>query len=217
MHLDDGRAADGSAVLSPQSTKLMQTPQVECPAHELATHWGVGWMIRVVDGRVLIGHGGNTLGRSTYFHAVPDRSVAVALLTNASGRAEPSEALVRELLVEFAGVELPPRPAPSGEPIAHDPQRLAGTYVRHGARTTITSAGEQLTATIEMEGPMAQALGLDAPIEVTLHPVAGQEQVFVIQLPQYGEGWIPLRFYGDDGRGRPKYLHTGARVARRTA
>lgn len=209
-------APDGTPVLSPEHIKEMQLPRVECPATALASHWGLGWMITVVGGRQGIAHGGNTIGQSAYFSAVPDRRVAVALLTNAGGRHEPSDDLVRELLAELAAFRLPPRAVPSGEPGLADLSRFVGRYERHGVETSVELDDGQLRARITMSGPLAASMGLDEPITFALHPAVGEEALFVATIPEFGEGWVPLRFYAADASGRPRFLHTGGRASRRT-
>jgi CubicO group peptidase (beta-lactamase class C family) len=217
MHLSEGAAPDGTQVLSPGSVKAMQTPQVECPAHELATHWGLGWMIRQVGDRTVIGHGGNTIGQSTHFVAIPDRGVAVALLTNAAGgaRSEPTEALMRELVADLAGLELPARPTPSSGPAVGDLARFAGRYERLGVAYDVTAHDGQLEVTLTMSGPLAAGSGTEGPFTAALRPVDGEPSLFVMMIPEVAETWVPVRFYGEDAGGRTRFLHSGGRVTRR--
>src|SRR3954468_12922247 len=51
LHLEDGRASDGTQVISPASVKAMQDLQVRLPeAHTLGEGWGLGWILYRLDG-----------------------------------------------------------------------------------------------------------------------------------------------------------------------
>src|SRR5947207_11473434 len=105
MHLEEGRAADGKQLLSPASVRTMQEPQVEVPdPYTLGSHWGAGWILFDWDGRRLIGHDGNTIGQSAFLRIVPDRGLAIALLTNGGNAHELYEELYAELLSDLAGI-----------------------------------------------------------------------------------------------------------------
>src|SRR4051794_7514803 len=87
LHLDDGRAASGTQILSPAGVKAMQQLQVLLPeAHTLGEGWGLGWILYVLDGPTVIGHDGSVIGQQAYMRIVPEHNFAVALLTN-GGRA----------------------------------------------------------------------------------------------------------------------------------
>ena len=219
MHLEDGRAPDGTQVLSSGSVKQMREPQVDCPEPRLATAWGLGWALNIWDGRLVAGHGGNTIGQSAYFQTVPDRGVAVALLTNLTGGAKQAEELMRTLLAELADVAMPPPPEPTaGLTIAPEP--LLGDYVRYGVTSTVDLDDEgQLQLTMKGEGAIAAQLGLDKPITVALEPYeqGGGLQRFLAQLPHADGAWTPVTFYGADGDDRPRFVHVGARVSKRAA
>jgi CubicO group peptidase (beta-lactamase class C family) len=214
LHLEEGRAPDGAQVLSPGSVKLMQTPQADCPEkHVLGDAWGLGWILNFSEGRTIIGHGGNTIGQATLFDAVPDRRVAVALVTNAGSRGAEMDEVMREVLADVAGVHKRPRPAPGEAPGDLDVSRYVGRYERFGV-TTEVAVGEEgaLTATFASHGPIAAALGMDKPIVAELRYF--EPDVFVTQLPG-AEGWVPVRFYGGEAGEPTRFVHTGGRVAKR--
>ena len=51
LHLDGGTAADGTAVLSPESVKAMQERQVKLPKlGMMGDSWGLGWELFDWDG-----------------------------------------------------------------------------------------------------------------------------------------------------------------------
>jgi CubicO group peptidase (beta-lactamase class C family) len=217
MHLSGGAAPDGTQILSPESARQMRTPQVALPAPEFATHWGLGWIVDLIDETTVISHGGHTIGQSAYFWAVPDRDVAVALLTNASGRDKPSNELVGEVVSEFAGVTLPADPEPSDPDPSRDLARFSGTYARHAFESTIDYRDGELHGILRVSGPLAEVTGLDRPVEFRLEPVADDETLFVAKMPEFGSSWIPFRFYALEDGGRPRFMHSGGRASRRVS
>lgn len=217
LHLDDGRGPDGTQVLSPDSVKLMREPQVACPEPMLGDAWGLGWILNTWDGRLVAGHGGNTIGQSAYFQTVPDRGVAVALLTNLTGGAKQARELIGALLQELADVQTPPEPAPNDE-LSLDLEPLVGRYGRYGVSTAIDLVDGALQMTVQGEGEIAEMMGLTDPIVTALRPYERSDEMvrFVTQPPESADdAWTPVTFYGDDGTGRPLFVHAGARVARR--
>ncbi len=65
-------------------------------------------MIFTLDGGPVYGHDGGTIGQSAFFRLVPDKGVAVALLTNGGNTAALYDELVGHILRETAGIECRP-------------------------------------------------------------------------------------------------------------
>ena len=217
MHLEDGQGPDGQQVLSAGSVKLMREPQAACPEPRLADAWGLGWMLNTWEGRQVVGHGGNTIGQSAYFQLVPHRKVGVALLTNLTGGAKQAEDLIRALLAELADVTMPAGPEPVDD-LAVEFEPLVGEYVRYGVRSVVDIDDEGgLRLTVHNEGPIAAQLGMSEPIVTALQPSSRDDEMirFVGQLPHSDGAWTPATFYGFDDEGRPRFIHIGARVAKR--
>lgn len=76
-----------SAVMS---DKLVTSATLEEMWKPLTTHddgsgYGLGWEIRPVDGHRVVGHNGGQAGTSTSLKLIPDRQLAVAVMTNLEG------------------------------------------------------------------------------------------------------------------------------------
>ena len=92
--------------------------------------WGLGpELFRTPDG-LLTGHDGNTIGQAAFLRFVPDKGVAVALLTNGGDTFALYRDVVGHLLAELAGVTLPPLPGPAGRTRAHRREPLRGHLLR---------------------------------------------------------------------------------------
>jgi len=81
FHLGDGTGANGAPVLSRASLQLMQTARVR--KNPTDDEMGLGWHLRRVGGVRTAAHGG-TLGHCLLVELVPERRLALAILTNHS-------------------------------------------------------------------------------------------------------------------------------------
>jgi CubicO group peptidase (beta-lactamase class C family) len=115
FHLGNGRADDGTPLLSPQSLIAMRSNPG--PGGTLVVElngMGVTWMLRPsAEGEVIVQHGGSGPGQYSGFIMVPSRGFAMTVLTNSEGGPK----LLNELFADdwalrrFAGVSnLPATP-----------------------------------------------------------------------------------------------------------
>lgn len=129
MHLADGTAPDGTAVLSPAAAEAMQTTAVHLPVITgLGAAWGLGWEIDRDDDVRLYGHDGNTIGQAAFLRIAHDAQVAVVLLTNGGDGIGLLHDIVDPLLSELTGRGLPSAPVPPAEPSVVDAAPYLGAY-----------------------------------------------------------------------------------------
>ncbi|MDQ1041237.1 dipeptidyl aminopeptidase/acylaminoacyl peptidase/CubicO group peptidase (beta-lactamase class C family) [Streptomyces sp. V3I8] len=206
LHLDEGRAQDGTRVLSRESVRAMAGHQVDLPdIHLLGDSWGLGWFRADWDGRLVIGHDGNTIGQSAYLRLLPDQGLAVVLLTNRENAADFYQQLFTEIFDEVASVTVPgPLTAPE-PPVEADVERHTGVYERDGARLEVIGGDRPILRRV-VTGALA-ALVPETTFEYDL--VAVEDDLFVIHDPQTGM-WIPVTFYALATGER--YLHLGVRA-----
>ncbi len=81
FHMGDGTGAGGTSVLTRASLELMRTPRITKVGTD--DEMGLGWHLRRVGGVMTAAHGG-TLGHLSLLELVPERRMALALLTNHS-------------------------------------------------------------------------------------------------------------------------------------
>lgn len=79
FHMGDGTGKDGKQVLTRASLQQMQTPRLRKNATD--EDMGLGWHLRKVGGVLTAAHGG-TLGHCLLIELVPDRHLALVILTN---------------------------------------------------------------------------------------------------------------------------------------
>jgi CubicO group peptidase (beta-lactamase class C family) len=147
FHLGDGKADDGTQLLSPQSLVSMRSNPG--PGGTLVVElngMGVTWMLRPsAEGDLIVQHGGSGTGQYSGFIMVPSRGFAMTVLTNSEGGPK----LLNELFAEdwalrrFAGVSnLPALPQDLS------PADLA-PYEGHYVAYQISEKGEQIEVAID--------------------------------------------------------------------
>ena len=73
MHMNDGRASDGTQVLAPGTTAAMHARQVDLPdLGMMGTSWGLGFERFDTPEGAIIGHDGGTIGQSAFLRIVPE-------------------------------------------------------------------------------------------------------------------------------------------------
>ena len=211
MHLNGGRAADGTRVLSAASAAAMRDKQVTLPPLGLmGTHWGLGWEEFDWPGGFVFGHDGGTVGQSAFLRIVPGQNVAIALLTNGGNPVAVYFEVYRHLLKVLADIDLPSTPVPPVNPEKIDGAKYLGTYANSMGKTEITQDDEgRIWMTETPLGELAELIGEVERTEL----VRLENDTLIPSTPKYGV-YIPQVFMGDDGNGRSLYIHSG-RATRR--
>ncbi|MGW0523171.1 serine hydrolase domain-containing protein [Crossiella sp. NPDC003009] len=198
LALDGGR----EGVLSAELAKAMLEPRVAVPEVGLLPgHYGLGWGVWDLPGNRSVGHDGGTIGQSAFLRVVPAAGVAVALLTNGGDTFGLYQDLVRPLVAELGGAQLPGALVPPAEPVAVDPGRAVGRYdaVLASQEITVDEQGrfwltmrpltEEAKMMLPSEEPV-ELLGLTANSLIATAPRMGLYPVYVL----VGEPGQPARF-----------------------
>ncbi|WP_229698829.1 serine hydrolase domain-containing protein [Wenjunlia tyrosinilytica] len=205
MHLAEGRGPDGGSVLSPASVRAMRRPQVTLPDIDQGTAWGLGWELFDLPGGTVFGHDGNTIGQSAFLRVVPERGVAVAIVTNGGLSRRVYAEVAGRVLGELGGVGLPAPPMPGVAAPTPEASRYVGTYTSSICETTVS--GDAAGRLWLERNPLGVTADLDeAPYRTEL--VAWRGDTLLPVEPERGVH-APLAFLGDDGQGHALYLHTG--------
>jgi CubicO group peptidase (beta-lactamase class C family) len=212
MHLEDGRAYDGTQVLAPGTPTRMQAHQVALPDLGLfGSSWGLGFERFDQREGVVVGHDGNTIGQAAFLRLVPDAGVAVAVLTNGGEADRLFRDVAGRVLGELAGRPLPPEPLPPAQPPALDVERCLGRYTCDMA-TVIVSRQDDGTIWMDTipEDDLSKELG-EQPERFELVPYG--EDSMVTRERRHGVHRV-YAFLGHDGAGHAAYLHTGRALVR---
>ncbi len=211
MHLEDGKAADGTQVLAPGTSARMHGREVDLPyLGVMGDSWGLGFeRFDTADGEI-IGHDGSTIGQNAFLRMVPQAGVAVALLTNGGDSISLYHDIAGHVIAELADTELPPLPTPPASPEKIDASRFVGTYASQVADLVVSQDEDGRIWLEQTPKGLFEELG-EKPERHELVHFRGDSLINV--EPQHGMH-IPHAFVGDDGAGRALYLHIGRAVRR---
>jgi CubicO group peptidase (beta-lactamase class C family) len=214
-HLGEGRSHTGITILSAASTAAMQERQISLPGSSgdgpmgLGMDQGLGWRLGTRDGVRVIGHGGGNIGQYCQLIAVPERGVAIAILTNSFT----SVKLHDEILTFVAGaLGLPslvdePAPPASAFTEAIDRERYVGTYANNTGTCRVEERDGGLTLTGTTRSNWVNDLYADERPTGELQPLSPSEFRLVADS-QYGDDGERVIFI-DEGGDRPRWLHLG--------
>lgn len=208
MHLRDGRGPDGKQVLSPDAARLMRKPQVAMADPVFGDAWGLGWEVPRTAEPTVIGHGGNTNGQLSQLYLVPDRGLAMCVLTNGDVTGQLREKLCDEMLAAGAGVTLAHTPAPAPPGTAVDLSPFLGTFGREDIKLSFRTVDAGLEVECFTAGDIARSV---ADFTTPLAYAAGS--TFLLPLPGLEEHPTPLTFIREDGDAGPvTHIALGGRV-----
>ncbi|GAA4490950.1 serine hydrolase domain-containing protein [Actinoallomurus oryzae] len=211
MHLEDGRAADGTRVLASGTAAWMHDRQVDLPELGLmGTSWGLGFERFDTPAGTIIGHDGNTIGQAAFLRMVPEAGVAVALLTNGGDAVSLYRDVVGHVLGELTGVGLPALPVPPAEPRRIDAERYVGTYSAQVFDLTVSQDDDQRIWIQQTPKGAFEEMGGRAERSELVH--YRDDMLIPIQADRGMH--MPHAFVGDDGTGHALYLHLGRAVRR---
>lgn len=154
FHLGDGTGKDGKPVLTRASLEQMRTPKLRKNATD--EDMGLSWHLRKVGGVLTAAHGG-TLGHCLLIELVPERHVAMVILTNHTNGWQLVQDVERTALHTLENLTLDPAQAighrginetmPDAPLLATqpDPQPYLGVYQRPpSGRNTVRVQNGQL-------------------------------------------------------------------------
>jgi len=167
FHLGDGRAASGERVLRRETLEQMRTAQL----HKQSTDddIGIAWHLRTVGGIRTAAHGGTLGGHILLLELVPERNLAIGILTNANVGWRLIQDVERAALKSYAGAAFSMNQAishrglvetlPAVEPLAAqpDPAPYIGRYVRPMNAVVVRADNHRLLVQVQPNTGAAQA------------------------------------------------------------
>lgn len=206
LHLNNGKAADDSQVLSAASAEAMRAEQASVPGADYGA-MGLGWITERWPTRVAW-HNGGTIGQYSYLYVIPDHNFTMCVLTNADGGPPLVDAISKEILAERFGIARPDGPQLPDEPVLLDLAKYAGRYERASTCIDVEPDDGKLKVTMKFSIPGVHE---------------GEAQVFAVtaldresfgMVDKEGKVQGTIAFLGFDADERPGYIYVG-RVARR--
>ncbi len=189
-HIEDGRD-----VFSTASARAMRAPQLIAPSAPEPR--GLTWNRFMWDGAAVVGHDGGTIGQLSFLRAVPERRFAYALLTNSYQAALVHQALLREVVAERLGLDVPDLPTPPAEPVAIEAERYTGRWTWQGLTVDVTETDGALVAKL-----VVPAEGEQPPPDIPQIPMTAiGDDRFLVQVPPIDLDSV-LYFLEADASGR---------------
>jgi CubicO group peptidase (beta-lactamase class C family) len=211
MHLNDGKAADGTQVLAPGTPGRMQAREVDLPyLGVMGDSWGLGFERFDTPAGALIGHDGSTIGQNAFLRMVPEAGVAVALLTNGGDTLSLYHEIVGRVFAQLTDATLPGLPTPPANPERVDASRYVGTYSAEVADLVVSQDEDGRVWLEQTPKGLFEELG-EKPEKRELVHFRGDS---LINLEPEQGMHIPHVFVGDDGDGHALYLHIGRAIRR---
>lgn len=185
--------------LADPTLEWLREPQADVPDEGRPIRRALGWIQYDWDGREVFGHDGETIGQYAFLRIVPDRQVAVALLTNAYSNLLYQE-LFTDLLAELADLAVPRFTVPAERPSV-DITPWAGTYRNLNREAVVESRDGRPSVAMRFSNELVGA----APIQqIELVPIT--DTLFADRVDGYPRSWTFRRL--PDGT---PYLHLGGR------
>lgn len=211
MHLQDGKALDGTRFLSEQTARAMREQQIASPAQFLYSGFGLGWVQYDWGGRRILGHDGSTAGSNSFLRVDPENQLAVSLLVNCRAGMPVYEDLFSEIFRELTGSWESAAP-PVQDGATKDLDRYVGTYEDGAVRVRVERAADGLTMAVEpvVSTPLTKTLTQ----RLVLHPWA-PGQFFVngrdamLGVPNAPESTKLVRPYAVIEADGTKWFHNG--------
>jgi CubicO group peptidase (beta-lactamase class C family) len=205
------RSHEDVRVVSQASARAMRERQFELhgSAGSMADAWGLGWMLKDGDGGTLVGHNGVTIGQRAWLDVLPERRVALALLTNGGDANALASRLRSALLRELADFGLPPLPA-IDDSVPIDATRYLGVYDRAGARIEVAPCGTGIGVRIRA---IWYSMAPDPPL-LPLHPVGDDR--FRVTFPNAADDAL-VGFAGAAAPGGARFVELQGRAHPRVA
>jgi CubicO group peptidase (beta-lactamase class C family) len=177
-HLRDGRALNGTRILSTATTRMMRERRVDLTGlNSVTTGWASGWFLEEWGSETVIGHDGTTIGQAAFLDLFPARGLAITVLGNSPGTPA-FERELRAILAAELGLD-----APAEDPIDHslsmNTDAILGTYESASQRFVLTAAdGGNIALSLT---PKTAIGGVEPAAETALLQPNGAER-FVTEL-----------------------------------
>jgi CubicO group peptidase (beta-lactamase class C family) len=208
--LGEGCALDGARLVGAGGVREMTGSRVAVPdPYLVGPWWGLGLTVFDWSGETVFAHDGSTIGQNARLRILPERGVAVAVLTNGAPRESFSRQVLDAVLADVGAGPVPGLPAPDPA-ILLDPSRYVGAYERPGTRYEVEAAADGgLTLTLAIDPWQARMMGRPARTTHDLLPINDTQFIVPARDALEDPGTVAIYGFRD---GPARYLHTNARV-----
>jgi hypothetical protein len=209
VFLNEGKAADGTGIVSPGIVREMTQSRVPVPdPYMFGPEWALGLVVGDWHGRTVYAHDGSTIGQSARLRILPESNLAISMLANAGPRDSFYRKVFDEILADLGAGTVPALPEPDPA-LVLDPSRYEGSYERPGTRYDVVAEHGRLRLGFTMDPMEAELLGRPQRIDHELLPIS--ETHFLMPSDDPLEDPQTVAIY-DFENGAAQYLHVNCRV-----
>jgi CubicO group peptidase (beta-lactamase class C family) len=198
-HLNDGSVGP-ARIIAADSAIRMRTIQTVA---DFGRSWGFGWLMRPVGDTHTVEHGGATNGFTARLLTVPERTFAIAVLTNSDNGSAAHGAIANAALKQFLDLASPELPSVTVAPEAV--QALQGHFRHDLADITFSVDGNGLVMNRVDHEPFRSEDEVIPPARAR----ALSASELVIEEGIY-EGVVAEFFWNTDGS--PRFIRIGGRL-----
>ena len=193
----------GPPLLRSETLRQMHIPHAAINSYMGSV--GLSWIISAYDGRRVLWHGGGTNGQNSVLALVPDRRLALGMMTNGQNGDKLNDRFKRAVFRDFCGIDVP-----EPELIASSEAELAqyaGTYEGTMRRIELKMEGGALLADIRITGAFPSAEPTPEPMPAAVGRCA-DDQLLILEGDYEGTNGDIIR----DEKGVIRYLRFGSRI-----
>jgi hypothetical protein len=168
--------------------------------------------------RGVVEHGGDAPGVAAMLRTVPEKGVAVAVLTNGGTAGPLIVDVIDPLLRDLAGIEPVSRlPPPRAELHGAEPRRYTGRYETRQTRLEVSADEEDRlwVAVSEQNEALTVAATAGLPVESERYELRQVDGDIFVLTDASGASVRAAEFLGADADGKASFLHTTSRAAAR--
>ncbi|BCJ40784.1 serine hydrolase [Actinoplanes ianthinogenes] len=166
--------------------------------------WALGLIVCDWHGETVYASDGSTIGQNARLRLLPQRNLAIAMLTNGGPREPFYKEVFTEILARLGAPTIPALPGPDLT-LDLNVADYVGVYRRPGISYEVTAAGGRLQLTEAVDPVRARLLGRPERITHDLLPISDTHFLVPATDPQLDPQTVAIY---DQGR----YLHTNCRV-----
>ena len=200
--LDQGRAADGDAVINSATVDALTAPRVAVPGADHGASYGYGIGLLTVGDTPLWRHTGGIAGFSTVLTIVPNRKLVIAIMMNGpdDDLIDGVESLLLEALADVRMALPEPEPLPLSSTVV---SALAGQYGQVEPELELRADAIGLRVITPDGESLGQLLRVDDSMPVSRFAIVDDGEI---------AGRASVTWSAD---GKPRFLHDGSRAMTR--
>lgn len=202
----------GAKIVAADLIREMMESRVSIPdPYMFGPAWALGLIVCDWQGETVYATDGSTIGQNARLRILPEKNMAITLLTNGGPRESFYKKVFNRLLSELDAPTIPDLPKPDPT-LTLDLSRYEGVYERLGTHYEVTASSGKLNLTLALNPMEAAFLGKPERLSYELLPISETHFLMPPADPLEDPQTVAIYDFED---GVARYLHTNSRVSPR--